>query len=440
MPFLPTWRLLGLLLGAAVLLALGALAPAVLLVVPLYCLAVGVLTVAEARGVPGAAQLVGERRHERRLSIGESNPVELVVRWHASAGPALRLRARDHTPPGLDPDQPVLDGTLAPGGEWRGVYHLRPTRRGDYPFGDLHLRLESRRGLLVRHVALPLAATVYVYPNLRAIRRYQLHVRRGRAMEAGLRRARLLGRGTEFERLRDYQPDDDYRRIAWKATARRGHPVVIEHEVERSQNVLLAIDVGRLAATPVGELQKLDYAVNAALVLAYVAAGLGDRVGLLVFADRVEQYLPPARGQRQFQRVLASLYGVEAQPVESDASRALLFLARRNTKRSLVVLFTDLAEASEAEGLVARLALVARQHLMLCALIGDPDLLALAAAPPLDTRRAYESVVAQRLLDERRSIVERIEGRGGLVLDVPADRLSGEAVERYLEAKARTLL
>ena len=259
-------------------------------------------------------------------------------------------------------------------------------------------------------------------------------------MEAGLRRARLLGRGTEFERLRDYQPDDDYRRIAWKATARRGRPVVVEHEVERSQNVLLAIDVGRLAAAPVGELQKLDYAVNAALVLAYVAAGLGDRVGLLVFADRVEQYLPPARGQRQFQRVLASLYGVEAQPVESDASRALLFLAGRNTKRSLVVLFTDLAEASEAEGLVARLALVARQHLMLCALIGDPDLLAIAASPPLDTRRAYESVVAQRLLDERRSIVERIEGRGGLVLDVPADRLSGEAVERYLEAKARTLL
>jgi uncharacterized protein (DUF58 family) len=250
----------------------------------------------------------------------------------------------------------------------------------------------------------------------------------------------VLGRGTELERLRDYVPDDDYRRIAWKATARRGRPVVVVHEIERSQNLVLLVDAGRLMGAPSGDLDKLDHAVNAALALAYVAVGVGDRVGLLVFADRVEQYLPPARGRRQLQVLLEALYRVSAQPVESDPARALRHLAARNPKRSLVVLFTDQAEASEAEALLGPLGLIARHHLAMCVLVADPELGALAAAPLDDTRRAYERVVAQRLLDERRAVVERLEGRGAIVVDVAADRLSAETVDRYLEAKARTLL
>ncbi|HEY3081840.1 MAG TPA: DUF58 domain-containing protein [Chloroflexota bacterium] len=440
MALLPTWRLLALTLGVAGLLGLGALVPLALYAVPLYLGALGLLVASEARATPGRASLAVERRHDRRLSIGEPNPVELRVGWPAGPGLALRLWARDEAPPGMTVDRVVLEGILTAGGEWRGVYHLRPTRRGAYAFGDLNLRVESPRGLLRRQIRLPLAASADVFPNLRAIRRYELQLRRGRAIEAGLRRARVLGRGTEFERLRDYVPDDDYRRIAWKATARRGRPVVIEHEVERSQNVLLLIDAGRLMAAPVADLQKLDHAVNAALVLAYVAAGLGDRVGLIVFADRVEQYVPPARGRRQLHLLLTSLYRVAAAPTESDPARALLYLAARNPKRSLVVLFTDLAEASEAEGLVAQLGLIARHHLALCVMIADPELLGLAEAEPSDTRRAYERVVAQRLLDERRGVVERLERRGALVVDVPADRLSGETVGRYLEIKARTRL
>src|SRR5262249_15077849 len=165
----------------------------------------------------------------------------------------------------------------------------------------------SPRGLLWRQHTFALAGAAYVFPNLRALKRYTLEVRRGRAIEAGQRRGRWFGRGTEFERLRDYVPDGDFRRIAWKPTARVGHPVVVEHEVERTQNLLLLLDVGRLMAAPVGGMQKVDYAANAALLLAYVALGLGDRVGLLTFADRVEAYVPPARGRRQMQLLLNAL-------------------------------------------------------------------------------------------------------------------------------------
>ena len=439
MALLPTGRLLGLTLAVAAVLGLGALEPLALYAAPLCLGGLALLVAAEWRATP-VRSLEAERRHDRRLSIGEPNPVELRVRWRQGHGTARRVWARDETPPGMAVDRPVLEGVLAPGGEWRGLYHLRPTRRGAYAFGDLNLRLEGPRGLLRRQATLPLAEPVDVYPNIRAVRRYELQVRRGRQLEAGLRRARRFGRGTEFERLRDYLPDDDFRRIAWKATARRGRPVVVEHEVERSQNLLLLIDAGRLMAAPVADLQKLDHAVNAALVLAYVAVGLGDRAGLLVFADRVEQYVAPARGRRQFHLLLTRLQRIAAAPVESDPAGALLYLTSRNPKRSLVVLFTDLAEAAEAEGLIAQLGLIARHHLAVCVMVADPELLALSAEEPSNTRLAYRRVVAQRLLDERRSVIERLERRGALVVDVPADRLSSATVERYLEIKARTLL
>jgi uncharacterized protein (DUF58 family) len=256
----------------------------------------------------------------------------------------------------------------------------------------------------------------------------------------GRRRTRQVGGGTEFERLREYVPDDDFRRIAWKATARRRTPIVIEHETERSQNLILAVDAGRLMAAPVRGMQKLDYAINAALMLGYVAAQLGDRAGLLAFADRVDQFLPPARGHRQFQLLLSGLNRLRPQPVESNPGRALAFLAGRNAKRSLVVLFTDFVQEEAAAGLVANLALLSRHHLVLCVAIGDPDLAAMAAAEPSDLQRAYEHVVARRLLDERRGLIERLGRHGSATLDVPADRLTAETVDRYLQIKARTQL
>lgn len=151
-----------------------------------------------------------------------------------------------------------------------------------------------------------------VYPNLLEMRRYELLARRGQVAEIGLHTPRFLGRGTEFERLREYQTDDDYRRINWKDTARIGRPVSVEYQTERSQNVILMLDAGRLMAAPIGPLAKIDYAINAALMLAYVASRMGDNVGLLAFADRISVHLPPRRGKRQFLAMLDALYRLPA--------------------------------------------------------------------------------------------------------------------------------
>lgn len=440
--FVPTQRLLWAGLGFAVPLLLATAVPGLEWVALAYLLGLLIVVALDARRSPTANQFTVERRHDPRLSLAEANPVNIVVEWNVPGitGRPRLLHVRDEAPVEIPNDGTLFSGTILPGGNWSGRYHLSPLRRGDYPFGAIVLRVASPLGLLLWQHRVVFEDAARVYPNLRAIARYDLLARRGRLEEAGLRRTRRFGSGTEFERLRDYQPDDDYRRINWKATARRGQPVTVEYETERSQNLVLVLDTGRLMGTPVGAMQKLDYAVNAALMLAYVAMEMGDRTALLVFTDRTEHFIPLARGQRQFQLLLDALYNVETHPIEADPTRALNDLLRRQLKRSLIVVFTDVAESVEPTPLLVSLGQLARRHLPLCVMVSNPDIVRLAAAPPIDTDAAYQKVIAQRLLDERRSFTERLERRGAFVLDAPAEQLTTGLINRYLEIKAKTQL
>ena len=209
----------------------------------------------------------------------------------------------------------------------------------------------------------PLDAPVKVYPNLLEVRKYELLARRDQLFEIGLKNARRLGEGTEFERLRDYERDDDYRRINWPATARLHKPITTDYQPERSQSVIIMLDAGRLMTAPLGPLSKLDYAINTTLLLAYVAILRGDRVGLLTFADTVMGYWEPDKGRRQFLAILEALYKVQPQQVEADYMKAGAFLSAQRSKRSLVVLFTDIIDRRQADALVRGFGRLAPRHL-----------------------------------------------------------------------------
>jgi uncharacterized protein (DUF58 family) len=435
---LPTPRLLLLLLLPAVLLAGASVLPELLPLAALALLAGLALVGLESRLIARPRQLAVERRHDPRLSLGAHNLVQVDVR---NAAPRLlQFVLRDETPPECEASVLFLAGAAPSGAAATVHYTLRPLRRGDHRFGDVALRWPGPLGLLRRQALFPLAASVKVYPNVLEVRKYDLLVRPGRLLEAGLRPSRRFGTGTEFESLREYQPDDDYRRINWKATAHRGHPMTAEFETERSQNVLAVLDAGRLMATDVHGLTKLDHALNTSLLLAYVAAQRGDRVGLLAFSDRVLTYLPPRRGRRTFHAMLEALYNLAPEPVEPDFDRAFHFLAARQMRRSLLVLFTDLTDRDVSSTLVQHLTRLARHHLALCVTLADPAVLALASATPATTTALYERVVAGRLLEERAEVLGALRQRGVVTLDVSADRLTVGVINRYLELKARTRL
>ncbi|MGI8586256.1 MAG: DUF58 domain-containing protein [Chloroflexia bacterium] len=434
---MPTLRLLGLALIAAPLGALQTWVPGAGILAAIYLVGLVVAVVVDLRQSPSPGRFRVDRVNETKLSLGADNPIRVRVRDPRPAGPPVRFEVRDDPPADFRASDLILASRIGPRLEVALQYTVYPPHRGDYTFGDMYARVWTAWGLLTRQARFPSATPVKVYPNLLDVRRYEMLARRGALFEIGLKNARRLGSGTEFERLRDYTHGDDYRQMAWAATARHAKPIVIEYETERSQPVILMLDAGRLMSAPVGDLAKLDYAINTCLLLAYVATLKGDRVGLLVFADSVLGYYPPRRGRDQFLQLLDALYNVQAQPVESEYAAATDFLARRHPRRALVVLFTDILDRAGAAGLVPYVSRLAPRHLPLVVAVGDPAVTAQAGAVPADVTALYERSVAGLLLGERKAALDTLSARGVLTLDVPAGSLSVAVINRYLELKAR---
>jgi uncharacterized protein (DUF58 family) len=400
---------------------------------------VSALLLADWRLTPDRAAWLVTRRHDDRLSLAANNRIELTVELRRGASPiTVWLRDEPPLPFLVEETDRLLTTQVPPRTPTLLTYTVYPPRRGDYRFGDIHLRWESVLRLLRRQMRIPAAEPVKVYPNLVDVKKYDLLLRQNRLWELGLRNARIFGSGAEFERLRDYQPDDEYRRVNWKATARRGKPISVEYETERSQHIMVLLDVGRMMRSPVGDVAKLDYAINAILLLAYVAAQKGDKIGLLAFADAVQLWVEPRTGKQQFHRLLEQLYSLESAAVEPDYAQAFSYFAVKQHKRSLVLVFTDLTGSITTDLLIAQMGRIRRQHLPLVVTMRDPTVQRLADQPIADSATLYQRTMAEQLLDERQLTIERLTQRGILTLDVPADQLSIAVVNQYLALKAQS--
>jgi len=389
----------------------------------------------DLRRAPAQAQLDVVRKLPVKLSIGVSNPVRLEIANDAAV--VARLVGRETPPAGFAGVREFGPIEVPPNATVGLDLAFTPPSRGQFEFGPVAVRAMGPWGLAGRQMRFEIGQPARVYPDITAVHGYALLARKGSLHEIGVRSARFAGVGTEFESLRDYRDGDDYRDIDWKATARRGAPVVRTFEAERSQTVMLAVDAGRLMAPKVGQLTKLDRAVNAALLLSYLAVQAGDNVGLLVFGRDVRSYVPPRKGHRQFLAVLEALYGVEEQVEEPDYAGAFRYLAARLSRRSLVVLFTELVGIEPSRRLIGMLGALSPRHLPLVVTQRNADVEALAAAVPDSESAVYRSAVAQDLLHDKAQALSVLRSRGALVLDVVPENLSVAAVNRYLEIKAR---
>ncbi|HEY3317911.1 MAG TPA: DUF58 domain-containing protein [Coriobacteriia bacterium] len=382
---------------------------------------------------PGELELT--REMPAKFSIGVPNPVTLVIA--NPSGRRAHLTVRE-TPPAAFAGTRSLGRLSVPRRDsLEAPMSFTPPARGLFRFGDVGVRSLGPRGLAGHQFAAPSAEEARVYPDIQAVNRYALLARKGTLYEIGVKAARYAGAGTEFESLRDYLPGDDYRDIDWKATARRGKPITRRFEAERSQTMVLAIDAGRLMTPRVSGLTKLDRAVNAALLLAYLGTQADDHVGLLVFGRDVQRYLPPRKGHRQFLAIMEALYSVEGRLEEPDYAGALRYLAARLTKRSLIVLFTDLVGTEPSRRLLGVLATLAPRHLPLVVTQRNRQVEARAEAVPTTESDVFEAAVAEDVLRDKAAALRMLRSRGALVLDVDPQQLSVAAVNRFLEVKAR---
>jgi len=380
-----------------------------------------------------------ERLTEERFAMGANNEVEIKITNLARR--KVTFIVKDEYPPQMELRNPREVRLTAPAGRtrtWR--YFLLPTARGSYGFGNTSVRLRTAMGLLWRQFDYSTTREVKVYPDIREARKHEIYAHRNRRPEPGLRRMRVRGQGREFESLREFVTGDEIRHISWGATARRGKLITRQYTIERSQNVVVMLDTGRLMTARIGDLTKLDHSINATLSIAYVAAAGGDNIGLLAFSRRVLTYLPPRRGRDQVNQVMESLYNIEPQMIEPSYARAFNFFSANCKRRSLVVILTDLVDRDASAELLAHTSKLIPRHLPLIITIGDTDLREFVRAKPQLPQDVYRQGVAEEILRQREEALMRIRHAGGLALDVPAGRLSLELVNKYMEVKERGLL
>jgi uncharacterized protein (DUF58 family) len=434
----PQPRLLWAIAIGAALIALSIVSPVLVLVAILYHAGLVAVVARDLALLPVRRGFTARRAMPEPFSLGEHEEVRVIVTNPAAAG--LLARVADHAADALHPRPRELDGVFDKRGSLTVAYTTSSPRRGAYRFGSVDLQVTRRDGWLRRQVRIPLDHEVAVFPNIVAIKRIQLTLRRGLRALVGQRRARPPGASTAFAGLRDYVRGDDVRRISWTATARRDRPVMVEVEAERGQQVMIALDCGRLMTAPAGDMVKLDHAVNAALMLAWVAQAYGDRVGLMTFDDRVTNFIKPERGSAQLHLLTEALYAIKPSYVEPDFGHAMTHLALRIGRRSMVVVLTDLQDPNASRELVAHCLRLAARHLVLVVAMSDPEVLAARDAPVTTSARAYQWAAAEEFVASRRESFELLRRGGVLGLDVVAGSLSPALVERYLELKERALL
>jgi uncharacterized protein (DUF58 family) len=385
---------------------------------------------------PRSADLAILRDAPAALSVGRGG--EVAYRWANRTRRRARLRVREVRPELLGGVQPPRALSVPPRGERREALPVVPVRRGRAR-GDGGFVVDSigPLGLGVRRETVPLPWEIAVYPPIVSMRLRASVAQALRRREQGVTAVRRLGEGRLFESLREWVPGDDLRHIDWKATGRRRKVITRQYEAERRQQVLLVLDCGRLMTAEIAGTARLDYAVRAALELAYAAEQQDDNVGVMAFADGVKHYAAPQRGRLGLRRVLDVLAVVEPVLVEPDYPGAFRYLAARSRKRALAVLFTDVIDRFASDALVANVASLRPRHLPLAVTLRNPELDAVAALRPATPQEAFRKAAAEELLRARDEALGHMRRAGVLVLDVPPERAAHAVVARYLELKRR---
>jgi uncharacterized protein (DUF58 family) len=383
--------------------------------------------------------LVLRREHPPVVVAGR----EATLRWEvrSESSRSLRVGVADDLAPSLRARVRRFSVRIPPRGTAAVSTTVRPLRRGHFPLDHLTVRIDGRLGLGSRQRRVPISTTLRVHPPFRSKEDAELKIRRARVLEVGMRSARGLGGGTEFEQLREYGPDDEFRRIDWTATARSGRTIVRTYRAERNQSVLLLLDNGRTMAGRVAGVPRVEHAMDAAMMLTTVATRLGDRCGLVAFDRIVRDVVPPARRTDQVSRVTEAMYSLEPELAESDYTAAFSQVVARFRRRSMLVLLTDLVDHAIEESLLPALPLITRTHLVIIGAVRDPQVEAWAAGTDVDEDTpaedaAYRQVAAVQLLAERRRTVARLRGRGVTVVDAAPGRFANELADAYLAAKA----
>jgi len=422
------------------------------------------LAVYDAMVLPAPAAIQVERRFDDSPVLGE--PSRITIEVVQSSNQILDMRVTDALHPYIDPMPATVRISAYPRDPARASVNCTPNTRGDIVLGKVFLRYRGGLQLVERWAAAALEQNIRVYPPMeRSPEDTALYLLRIRQIALQKRRLRLRGTGREFESLREYQRGDELRSIAWPATARRGKIITREFTTERSQQVWIVIDAGRLSRTafelrrrsrPVTRsasgsdvlsaenllltVTQLDQASGAAIALAQTVMQAGDKAALMVYGRKVQQQLLPASGPAHLRQFVDSLSQVRAETAEANHISAAARLKHLQRRRGLILWITELADSARRPEVVDAAVDLARRHLVLLVVLVHPELDQVSRREPAGVEEMFISTAATEILERRRQIIAQLRAQGVLVIETSPGSVKSEAINQYLEVKARGLL
>jgi uncharacterized protein (DUF58 family) len=366
------------------------------------------------------------------LALGRWSDVRLEVE-HDVSQPMI-IEVFDHVPDGLSFEHLPLSVELQPGQQSHIGYRVRPLNRGHFTFEQCEINLPSPMGLWTDKRLSNVSDSTRVYPDFARLYGGQLLAVDNWLSQLGVRQRHRRGLGLEFHQLREFREGDSLRQIDWKATARQRTPIAREYQDERDQQILFMLDCGRRMRSQDGELTHFDHALNACLLLSYVALRQGDAVGLGTFAAEPPRYLAPVKGAGQLNVLLNSVYDLNSTQRSADYQAAATQLLARQKRRSLVVLVTNLRDEDDDELLTA-VKRLSQQHRVLVASLRETVLDTLRQTPVQTLSEALTYCGTVDYLNVRNELHERLNAHGVPVLDANPHELGAALVTRYLEWK-----
>ncbi len=369
-----------------------------------------------------------------RFSNGDENKVE--IRLESSYSFPVKLNVIDEIP-FVFQRRDLNFALKARKNEGKIItYHLRPTKRGVYGFGKIRVFASSPIGLVQRRFTCGEEQDIKVYPSYLMLNQYELLAISNNLTELGIKKIRRIGNNTEFEQIKEYVSGDDYRTINWKATARRNKLMVNVYTDEKSQQVVNVIDKGRVMQQAFDGMTLLDYAINATLVLSYVAMHKEDKAGVITFEKQFDTMVRPERGAGHMRAILDNLYHQETTFGESDFSSLCVNVRRFVTKRSLLIIYTNFYGENALHRQLPYLKQLTNNHVVLVVFFEDTELDAYSKEPSRDIQDYYCHAIAKNVVHEKRNVVAALRQCGIYALLTKPQNLTVDVINRYLEMKA----
>ena len=333
---------------------------------------------------------------------------------------------------------------LGDGGQL-ALFNIRTDRRGTAELERLWTRWQGPLGLVWRQRVEPLAKEISVTSDTQMVRDKAAEIFTKDA-HIGQKLQQLRGDGTEFDGLTEFLPGMDKRSIDWKHSARHKTLLSREFRTERNHNIVFAFDTGHLMAEEASDpdtdesLTKLDRALNAALLMSFVSLKIGDKVGLYAFDERPYLYAPAIGSTRSFAQIRRVSAKIEYSTAETNFTLGLSQLAQNLQRRTLIVVFTDFVDSTQAELMVENMARLLKRHIVIFVAFRNSALGQLISRDANTPEEASASLIGDGLMRERDLVLKRLIRMGVNVIDADPSTLNMNVLNTYLILKARNAI